>query len=408
MKFREVLSKIRSLSEEVEVILLGSNDFWPGVRSLIQSGLVNDFWSWPVASKEVLQMRVDKVIEKTIFKYIAEQRSEETQKIVSALDKVQSQATGFQRTSPEVDIFNLPSDATTEARLIEDLVDNLKDNHPKSDFVYIKNYRAKSQLLISRTSFCKETYYRGQSLPMSEEQLKEDSERSFTDVRALLAETFSAEEFQLQPISFAGQTFGFIMAINFSENMERYLQRASRYVSLSLRNLQLETAEPQKQETYYGNEVTKSSFFAELSKEVSRARRISQPVSLILTHFEYATDHEKQRKEVVELIQDHLRIYDFFSLIEGNRIAIVLPHCDYENAAIKAERMRRIVLNLGMKTQNTPLRLCFGVCEYPRLSPDSDSLLMDVERACEQVLASGNNKVCLFTAPAGFEPEFQI
>ena len=85
-----------------------------------------------------------------------------------------------------------------------------------------------------------------------------------------------------------------------------------------------------------------------------------------------------------------------------------MPHCDYESAAIKAERIRRMILNRGMKTQNTPLRLCFGVTEYPRLSPDSDQMLLDAEKACQQVLASGNNKVCLYTAPQGYEPEFNI
>lgn len=409
MQFREVLSKIRKQSAEVEVILLGSNDFWPGIRSLIQTGLANDFWSWPVASKEVLKIRVDKIIEKTIYKYIAEQRSDETRKIVENLEKIQ-QAGGFQKKEVEaLDIFNLPTDAKTEPRLIEDLINNLKDNHPKSDFVYIRNYKAKSQLLISRTSFCKETYFRGQSISMPENLLATDRENSYQETRKLLEETFSTSEFCLQPVEFAGQLYGFIMAINFSEKLEKYLQKAARYISLSLRNLQLEGEEaPKSVEMEMGLEMTSQKFFVELSKEVSRARRIQKPISIIYSHIEFTADAEKEMKEVVKLIADNLRDYDFFSKVSETEIMIALPHCDYESAAIKAERIRRLILNRGMRTQNTPLRLCAGVTEFPRLSPDSDQMLQDAENACRQVLVSGNNKVCLFTAPSGYEPEFTL
>ena len=408
MKFREVLSKIRSQSSEVEVILLGSNDFWPGIRSLMNSGLVNDFWSWPVASKEVMQVRVDKIIEKTIYKYIAEQRSDETSKIVQALDKIQVESSGFEKKEVDADIFNLPTDSKTEGRLIEDLITNLKDNHPKSDFVYIKNYHVKSQLLVLRTSFCKESYYRGQSIAISNELLKEDGERDFENVKTLLKETFSSDDFQLQQVKFADQIYGFIMAINFSPQLDRYLQKAARYVSLSLRNLQLETTDVKPIKASYDLEVPSQDFVKELSCEVSRARRISKPVSVIMAHIEFTADDEKEKREIFKLLSEHLRVYDFFSQVSENQIAIVLPHCDYQNAAVKAERLRRMVLNRGMKTQNTPLRLCFGVSEYPRLSSDTDQMIQDVESACRQVLASGNNKVCLFTAPAGFEPEFTV
>ena len=73
MRFQEITKKARDLSAELELILLSSNEFWPGVQKLLQSKIINDSWSWPVTAFEVLQLRVDKVIEKTIYKYIAQQ-----------------------------------------------------------------------------------------------------------------------------------------------------------------------------------------------------------------------------------------------------------------------------------------------------------------------------------------------
>ncbi|MCB0377042.1 MAG: diguanylate cyclase [Bdellovibrionales bacterium] len=409
MKFREVLSRIRKLSPEVEVILLGSNDFWPGIRSLIDAGLVTDFWSWPLASREALKLRVNKVIEKTIFKYIAEQRSEESQKIVAALDRLQQNQT-FQASSPSVELAPIPESGQSEPRLIEDLIGQLKKSHPQADFAYIKNYKAKSQLLVMRTTFCKESYYRGQALPMDQQTLTEDKETDYKRVRALIEESFAANDFLLQPIEFAGETFGFLVAIHLPESMKRYLQRSAHYLALSLRNISLESQDANLATTIFTDslQVDNSQFFRHLSREVARSRRIEKPVSMILTHVQFAMDEQKERKEFIHFLNENLRSYDFFAEVSESEIAIVLPHCDFEGAAIKAERLRRMILKRGMETQNTPLRLCFGVTEYPRLSSDSDQMMMDSKAACDQVLASGNNKVCLFAPPPGFEPEFTL
>src|SRR5690606_33346565 len=135
----------------------------------------------------------------------------------------------------------------------------------------------KNQLLIARTSFCKETYFRGQSISMPEGVLTTDRENSYQETRKLLEETFSTTEFCLQPVEFAGQLFGFIMAIHFSEKLEKYLQKAARYISLSLRNLQLESFEPAKTvESETGLALGSQKFFVELSKEISRSRRIQK------------------------------------------------------------------------------------------------------------------------------------
>ena len=131
------------------------------------------------------------------------------------------------------------------------------------------------------------------------------------------------------------------------------------------------------------------------------------PVSLIVSQIEYVGDDTADFDKAFQIIKNNLRNYDFMTQLETNQVAIVLPHCRYEDAAIKAETIRRQLVARGLKTQNTPLRLCFGVSEYPSLSPDSDSMIEDAKRACRQVLASGKNKVCLYTTEEEFVPEFR-
>jgi GGDEF domain-containing protein/FixJ family two-component response regulator len=407
LKFREILTKLRKMSHEVEVIILGSNDFWPGVDSLLKAGLVNDFWSWPMADTKVLELRINQIIEKNIYKFVAEQREGESQHILKKIDEIKAKSLISKPEKLELtDVLDFVSDHhNSEPRMIEDLINQLKKTFPMSDFVYLKNYPVKNQLLITRTSFTTEDFFRGQSITFNQERLGADKLDVYNQVRSLLEETFDCQDFKIQPVELGADFFGFIMAIHF-DSMD-FLKRTSQYLAIQLKNCILEsTSKRPDRDSLLSLEVKASEFPLKLSAEISRARRLKLPLALILTHLEYVQAETRDRAVALEIITNSLRSYDFISHIDNEKVMIVLPHCTYENAAIKAETMRRQLVALGLKTQNTPLRLCVGVSEYPSLSQDSDSLIVDVQNACAQVLASGKNKVCLYTKKDNFEPDF--
>lgn len=408
LKFHDLLKKIRAISSEVEVVILGSNEFWPGIQSVIKNGMADDFWNWPTADLAVLNLRLHRVIEKTIYKYIAEQRGEQVEGIVRRLEELKPQD-GFQVKAPNEihDVLNLLTiKQGSETNIIEDLITQLKSGFANSEFIYLKNYQARSQLLVMRTSFSGQNYFRGESIPFSQESLRADSSTCLNSLRNVIAETFQCEDFVIQPVELAEDFYGFIIAVNFQSIS--YLQRTAKYLGIALRNNRLETTEAKPDlDRDLELEVTPRQFPLVLSREVSRARRLKQPVSMIIAHMEFVNDSEKEVETAVELIKRNLRSYDVICKLPDQRIAIVLPHCQYEDSAIKAETLRRQIVARGLKTQNTPLRLCFGVSEFPSLSADSDALIEDTKKACAQVLVSGKNKVCLYTAQEGFEPEYK-
>lgn len=407
VRFREILDEVRKQSAEVEVIVLGSNEFWPGINHLIKSGLVDDFWSWPVASESVVGLRLEKIIEKTIYKYIAEQRSDETRKIVEQLeDQKQLQRQVAEISGGDTDLGSIIGRRfNSENQLLEALFDQLKSNHPQAEFVYFKNYQAKNQLLVTRTSFSSDGYFRGQSVPFNQERLSEDRTECFNGLRDLIGETFNCSEFIMQPVELAEQFFGIIMAVHMAD--ASLLQKTSRYLSVSLRNIMLENGQSRvKEDSQIDNVIRPSQLLLQLSSEVSRARRLKTPVSLIIGHIDFIGEDNEENKRSFEIIQQELRAYDFVTLRDDGRIVMIMPHCAYEDAAIKAESIRRKIVARGLRTQNTPLRLCFGVSEFPSLSEDSDALMQDAEQACNQVFTSGKNKVCLYTAKESHQPEF--
>lgn len=410
MRFRELLDKVRETSSEVEIVLLGSKEFWPGVSHLIKNGCADDFWSWPAAAEAEMELRLNRMIEKFIYKMIAEQRSDATAKIMASLESLRErEMEGVEKSvsEGEADLGSmLKGPYSSEARLIEDLVNHLKDQFPRSEFIYMKNYHVKNQLLVTRTSFSGENYFRGQSIPFNQNRLTGDRNQCFVDLRNLIEETFSCDQFSMQPVELGDEFYGLIMAVEFESHS--FLQKTARYLSLNLRNLSLENSgkgiEIDKDQEV---SVVKNQLPVRLSTEVSRARRLKSPLSMIVAQIEFVQGSEAEKEKCFEIIKNCLRPYDLLTELSGDQLAIALPHCDYENAAIKAERLRRHLVARGLKSQNTPLRLCFGVSEFPSLSPDSDSLLADARKACNQVIVSGKNKVCLYSAEEDFQPEFE-
>lgn len=407
LKFRQMLSAIREKSSEVEVILLGGNQFWPGIENLLNTHLIDDFWSWPMADFRVMEMRLNQLIEKTVYKYIGEQRSKQTAQILSRLEKLEERQESFiDKVVPVTSLKDLQiDDLSSENKIVESLITQLKKQFPSNDFVFLKNYPAREQLLITHTSFASQNYFRGQNLPFNRQRLDEEPVEAYNQLRLVLEETFNCETFLMAPVQLGQEFYGLVMAVHF-DDMD-YLQKTCRYVALNLRNLSLEAQGLAPDRDLQLNiELSPSQFPLSLSNEISRARRLKKPVSLVVTHLEYVRRDGLEMKKAKELIRNNLRGYDFICQLDEQQIAFIMPHCSYESAAIKAETIRRQLVARGLKTQNTPLRLCFGVSEFPSLSADSDSLFVDSKKACSQVLVSGKNKVCLYTKPEGFTPEF--
>ncbi len=410
VKFRELLKKVREASDEVQVVLLASKDFWPGVQKLIDTGLVNDFWSWPAADEREVEIRLNQIIEKYIYRFVAEQKNTETKNILDKIEsykqQVESERSDAENSEKVEPIALKKIRYSTESEMVEEFIGQLKDQFPKSEFIYFKNYPSKNQLLVTRTSFSGENYFRGQFIPFSEPRFEDEPVAELNRVRESIEQTFSCEDFALQTITFGGQFFAVVMAVSFEDH--EYLKKATQYFALAMRNFSLENLD-KGVEVDKDPEVglKKSQLPFSLSTEVSRARRLKLPVSVIVTHIEYIGESPKDFSKSFELIKSYLRPYDILCQIENEKLVLVLPHCSYEDAAIKAETIRRQLVALGLRSLNAPLRLCFGVSEYPSLSADSDQLLEDAKKACAQVLVSGKNKVCLFTAEEQFEPEFK-
>ena len=245
LEFHELLQELRKMSDEVEIVVLSGSGFWPGINKLLKTGLIDDFWLWPPVDGKVLSLRLNQLIEKTIFKFIAEQRSRETSLIVDQIEDLKKrQKEKFHITNGSLDLltqtpFDLkPYKERTETELVTHFIEILKGSAVKSEFVYLRNYPPRSQLLVMGTSFSSEKHRLGHHLPFDLKNFNEDQSGALKRLNLEIKKIFHWGSFLVDSVEFADDFYGFLVAFNFDSL--NFLKRMARYLSIHLRNLHLE------------------------------------------------------------------------------------------------------------------------------------------------------------------------
>jgi len=154
-----------------------------------------------------------------------------------------------------------------------------------------------------------------------------------------------------------------------------------------------------------------------LDEEISRARRLKNAVSIIKLTIDHLAEHEQaqgiqQRDSVLRtvsaIVRKSSRINDASCRTSENEIAIILPHCPRKGAAIRAERLRRMVESHDFASQGIRITLSLGISEYPTLSKSASDLDRSSSEAMKFISDRGGNKVCLYKPPEGFKPDYDV
>jgi diguanylate cyclase (GGDEF)-like protein len=154
-----------------------------------------------------------------------------------------------------------------------------------------------------------------------------------------------------------------------------------------------------------------------LDDEASRARRLKQPLSVVkvaLDNF-YEIDsslgeaaRDELLKSVGAVIAKTSRTNDITARTGLNEIAMLLPHCSKKGAALRAERLRRIIEGTTFIEKGIKVTVSLGVSEYPSLCDSAKTLDESATKALLHIIDKGGNKICLFKAAQSHRPEFEV
>jgi diguanylate cyclase (GGDEF)-like protein len=158
--------------------------------------------------------------------------------------------------------------------------------------------------------------------------------------------------------------------------------------------------------------LNRCSILEILGKELSRAVRASQPLSLLMvdldrfkqvndTHGHLAGD--AVLREAAGRMQSTVRNYDSVGRYGGEEFLIVLPGCDGARARSQAERIREAVAAPQLSAGSLKLTVTCSIGVASRLLPaeeDADALLREADLALYQAKDGGRNQVAHAAATA--------
>lgn len=160
-----------------------------------------------------------------------------------------------------------------------------------------------------------------------------------------------------------------------------------------------------------------SYFVKKLDEEIARARRLQKPVSVIRLSVDHLIEIEQSfgrnnrdliLRTIASIVKKTGRINDLACRTDDNEFSLILPHCARKGAALRAERLRRMIEGHAFAINDLKITISCGVSEYPSLSTGATDLEASAGKALEFIISRGGNKVCLFKPMTEFKPDFEV
>ncbi len=180
------------------------------------------------------------------------------------------------------------------------------------------------------------------------------------------------------------------------------LERSASYAALALRNAWLLE---QVQRLAATDGLTKianrRTFEAALEREVARATRSAERVSLVMVDIDYFKrlndTHGHQAgdevlRNVAAALSCECRDFDTAARYGGEEFAVILPGCGPEEAYDIAERLRVAV---SLAPSVVPITASAGVSTYPSHAGDADSLVRAADEALYASKHAGRDRTSL-------------
>jgi diguanylate cyclase (GGDEF)-like protein len=217
----------------------------------------------------------------------------------------------------------------------------------------------------------------------------------------------SATNVIVTPLSADGSPFGALVLEHgfrggslVEHRVVAMVERFASYAALALRNgWLLEQVTRSAATDGLTGIANRRSFDVALSRELARAGRASEPVSLLMVDvdlFKALNDaHGHQTgdevlRQVARIIAGNSREFDTTARYGGEEFAVILPSCGATESIEIADRLRRLVQ--GAETP-VPVTISAGVATFPVDAPDAVTLIGAADMALYDSKRGGRNRV---------------
>lgn len=143
-------------------------------------------------------------------------------------------------------------------------------------------------------------------------------------------------------------------------------------------------------------------FDKELDKEITRAKRYSTNVSLIMLDLDFFKNlndtygHQKGDKvlmDVAEIIRKNSRAMDIPCRYGGEEIAVILPQTEIARSISVAEKLCKLI-QTGTASKGIEVTVSIGAAEFSSLNDSSENLIKAADEQLYKAKKNGRNRVC--------------
>lgn len=426
------LVDLRAISSEILVILMVSSKQALPAFQLVGRGLAYDSITRPIVSTLELVQKMDRASERLFYQFESEQLKEHLDELESESgDEAETEGgvsshavSNYGGLNEFLSRMNATKELDQAVQLFMESVSKVFGDTPVLYFKYVPSHMS---LLVSQAVWLPIEKIRGIGVDLKKEDPAQlpallQNPSKLEPLKTLVQQVFRREKFTAFAHVNDGETIGMFVILDHVEIDDEagIVQSLRRVFDLAYkRNLTLKEKHSLDTTDALTGLVNRRSFGQKLDEEISRSRRILMPVSLItldIDNIKRLNDRigfqqtDSILKMLAVILKKTARVSDIIARTGPDEIAFLLPHTAAAGAAVKAERVRRIVestrfpLLEGMGLG--PLTVSVGVSEYPSFCNDAEGLQRAADEAMLQVKRAGGNKVCLASAPPGFQMDF--
>ncbi|MEK7357774.1 MAG: GGDEF domain-containing protein, partial [Bdellovibrionota bacterium] len=437
------LTELNSISPEILVILMLNFAQTAQALEIVSRGLAYDGISRPFISDLELQLKLDRAAGRLYYQFESEQLKEsmDFNTFHGSIGDLGLPQQTPHRTSATPEPESVPAPVAepvnesivneflakiAQTKDLDETLDIFLDamaNEANAPVVYLKYLPTHASLLIAHAARLPIEKYRGLGIDFRKEGVANAGEilRDPSDIKSLgelIRSLFQKESFIAIPHLNDGDAYGvfaILGEIEVSNSASRALSLLGIFELAWKRNLTLKEKHSLDVLDPTTGSYNRRQFVQKLDEEISRARRILMPVSVItldVDGFRKLNERIGSQqvdailKAIASVLKKTTRVSDLVFRTGPDEFTCLLPHTPGMGAAIKAERMRRVIEAMKFPLLNAPVTASIGVSEYPAICSDGETLVRTSDEALAQVRAAGGNKVCLATAPSGHHADF--
>lgn len=424
----DLLKKVREVSQDIQFIIMTSHASLETALEAIRLGAY-DYIHKPFEQIEDVIKCIDRTVEKLYLQFQNEQLMAELDEKNKALVKFNSQIT---QEKEEVVKLNRLMQVLSQAKSVDDVIQGylvhtsqVIENKPILFMTHLQSYLS---LLVTHV-----VGYDKEALKNVGVSLKEIDSKDYIQLlmdpmklkplQEMVKNVFKVDKYLAFPIQEENNIGGIVVILDDVSDVptRRLVDSFSQIFRVSYQNskMQKRIHDMAIKDPLTGL-YNRRYFNEKLEEEIARSRRTKLPVSLIFMDIDHFKKYNDQNghpmgdvllKMYAQILKKTSRKNDIVARIGGEEFVIILPHTDKMGAAIKAEKLRRLIeatpFPHGEKQPLGKISSSFGVSEYPAHSHDAEGLVKAADDALYQVKSTTRNKVCLATVDESFKPDFE-